>query len=150
MARTESVNVWYDRPANFLEVFWGYDDGSGNNFEPDSELYPTLFLDSSNLLAGFHIIGALKYDRGSVDETYYFKDSPSHPLTIRYDLSSDLWDIQWGPEIVDFVDSPNPRIKAKVDAEGQIRGVLVSGLRTFEDEILNQDLYPVQRGTPAT
>ena len=60
MAKRESVNVWFDRPGNFLEIFWGYDDGSGNNFEPDTELYPTIFLDSSNLVAGFHILGALK------------------------------------------------------------------------------------------
>ena len=147
MEKRESVNVWFDRPGSgFLEIFWGYDDGSGNNFEPDSELYPTLFLDSSNLLAGFHIIGALKEDRGSVDETYSFKDSLSYPLTVKYDRPSDLWDIQWGTGIVECVDTPNPRIRAKVDAEGQIQGVLISDLRTFEDEILNQDLYPVKPG----
>ena len=150
MAKTESVNVWFDSPGSgFLEIFWGYDDGSGNNFEPDSELCPTLFFDSSNSLAGFHIIGALKDGRESVDETHSFDDSPSHPLTIKYDRPSDLWDIQWGSGIVDCVDTPNPRIKARVDAEGRIQGVLISDLRTFEGEILNQDLYQVQPGTPA-
>lgn len=150
MEKRESVNVWFDRPGSgFLEIFWGYDDGSGDNFEPDTELCPTLFLDSSNMLAGFHIIGVLKDGIGSVDETYTFNDCPSHPLTIKYDRPSDLWDIQWGSGIVDCVDTPNPRIRANVDAEGQIQGVLLSDLRTFEGEILNQDLHPVQPGRTA-
>ena len=68
MAKRDTVNVWFDSPGSgFLEIFWGYDDGSGNNFEPASELYPTLFFDSSNLLAGFYIIGSeLKDDPAGV------------------------------------------------------------------------------------
>ena len=70
MAKRESVNVWFDSPGSgFLEIFWGCDDGSGNNFEPDTDLCPTIFVDSSNSVTGFHLIGVLKEDRGSVDET---------------------------------------------------------------------------------
>lgn len=151
MAKRESVNVWFDSPGNgFLEVFWGYDDGSGNNFEPDTDLCPTIFVDSSNSVAGFHLIGVLNDSRGSVDETYTFTDGFSHPLTIKYDRPSDLWEIQWGPGIVDCVETPNPRIRARVDAEGEIQGVMISDLKTFEDEILNQDIYPVKPGAAAT
>ena len=35
-------------------------------------------------------------------------------------------DIQWGPNVVDCVDTPNPRIKARADADGDIQGVLIS------------------------
>ena len=146
MAKADSVNVWFDRPGNFLEIFWGYDDGSGDNFELKTGLYPTLFVDSSNRIAGFQIIGALKDHRNCVEETYSLDDVQPHPVTVKYNRDTDLWDVQWGPDIVDCVESPNPRIKARVDAEGQIQGVLISGLRTLEGEILNQDLYPVKPG----
>ena len=146
MAKRESVNVWFDRPGNFLEIFWGYDDGSGNNFELDTELYPTIFLDSSNLIAGFHLLGALKKRSGEVEETYSLDESPSHPLTVKYDRATDLWDVQWGPGAVECVETPNPRVKARVDAEGEIQGVLIYDLRTFDGEILNQDIYPVKPG----
>ena len=151
MAKRESVNVWFDSPGSgFLEIFWGYDDGSGNNFEPDTDLCPTIFVDSSNRVAGFHLIGVLKEVRGSVEETYAFTESVSHSLTIKYDRPTDLWDVQWGPGAVECVDTPNPRIRARVDASGDIQGVLISDLRTFEDEILNQNIYPVKPGAAAT
>ena len=150
MAKRESVNVWFDRPGNFLEVFWGYDDGSGNNFELDTELHPTIFLDSSYLIAGFHILGALKDGMIPVEETYSLDDCSSHPLTVKYCPDTDQWDMQWGPDIVDCVETPNSRVKAQVDAGGDIQGVLISDLRTFEDEILNQDIYSVKRGAAAT
>ena len=150
MAKRESVNVWFDRPGNFLEIFWGYDDGSGNNFEPDTELCPTIFVDSSNLIAGFHILGALKEDMTPVEETYSPDDCSSHPLTVKYDRAADQWDVIWGPGIVEYVETPNSRIKAQVDAGGDIQGVLISDLRTFEYEILNQDIYSVKRGAAAT
>ena len=150
MAKRGSVNVWFDRPGNFLEIFWGYDDGSGNNFDMDTELDPTIFLDSSNRVAGFHIIGALKDNRTLVEETYSLDEGTSHPITVKYNRATDLWDVSWGPGVVDCVATPNPRIKTRVDSEGQIQGVLISDLRTFEDEILNVDLYPVKPGAPAT
>ena len=81
---------------------------------------------------------------------YTFTEGFSHPLTIKYDPATDLWDVQWGPGAVDCVDTPNPRIKARVDAEGEIQGVLISHLKTFENEILNQDIYPVKPGAAAT
>ena len=148
MAERESVNVWFDNPGGFLEIFWGYDDGSGNVVDPDTKLNPTIFIDSKDRVAGFHIIGALNDRTGSVEETYTFDDSPSHPLTVKYDKTKDLWDVHWGHAAVDCVATPNQRIRAKVDAEGLIQGVQISDLRGFKDEILNQDLYPVKPGAP--
>ena len=147
MAKRESVKVWFDSPGvGFLEIFWGVDDGSGNVQDPGGELDPTVFIDSANNLVGFHIIGPLYVKKDYLEETYTFEDCPDRPLTVKYDRATDLWDVQWGLGIVDCVATPNPRIKARVDAEGQIQGVLISDLRTFEDEILNVDLYPVQPG----
>ena len=40
-------------------------------------------------------------------------------------------------------------IKTRVDASGDIQGVLISDLRTFEHEILNQNIYPVKPGATA-
>lgn len=150
MAERESVKVWFDRPGNFLEIFWGYDDGNGDNFDMGSELDPTIFLDSSNFIAGFHIIGALKDSGNPVEETYTLEDNLSHPVTVKYYPATDLWDVQWGPGAVDCMDTPNPRVRARVDASGDIQGVLISDLRTFEDEILNQDIYPVKPGAAAS
>ena len=149
MAKRESVNVSFDRPGNFLEIFWGYDDGNGDNFDMGTELDPTIFLDSSNLIAGFHIIGALKDGGNPEEETYTLEGNLSYPVTVKYNPATDLWDVQWGPDAVECIDTPNPRIKARVDVHGDIQGVLVSDLRTFEDEILNQDIYPVRPGAAA-
>ncbi len=146
MAKRESVGVWFDRPGNFLEIFWGYDDGSGNNFDMDTELDPTIFLDSANRIAGFHIIGALQDSKLPVEETYTLEDSPSHPVTVKYSPIGDLWDVQWGPDATDCVATPDSHVKARVDAQGQIQGVLISGLSRFEGEILSVDLYPVTPG----
>ena len=151
MAKRGSVNVWFDRPGGgFLEIFWGRDDGSGNVQGPGGELDPTVFIDSANDLVGFHIIGPRHVKSDYLEETYIFNDCPDQPLTVKYDRPSDLWDVQWGPGAVACVDTPNPRIKARVDADGNIQGVLISDLRTLEDEILNQDIYPVQPVATAT
>lgn len=150
MAERESVKVWFDCPGNFLEIFWGYDDGNGDNFDMGTEIDPTIFLDSSNLIAGFHIIGAIKDSGIPVAETYTLEDNLSNPVTVKYSPDSDLWDVQLGPGVVDRLDTPNSRIRARVDATGDIQGVLIFDLRTFEDEILNPDTYPVKPGAAAT
>ena len=150
MAKRESVNVWFDRPGNFLEIFWGIDDcGCAEHFDK-TEFDPAVFIDSNNNLAGFHIIGALTEHRDLISETYTVDACPSHPLTVKYDRAADLWDVHWGPDTVNCMDTPNPRIKAKTDNQGQIQGVLISDLRNFENEILNENLYPVQPATPTT
>ena len=147
MAKRQSVNVWFDRPGGgFLEIFWGRDDGSGNVQDPGGELAPSVFIDSANDLVGFHIIGPLHVKSDYLEEVYIFEDCPDQPLTVKYDRAIDQWDVQWGPDIVDCVETPNPRVMARVDAEGQIQGVLITDLRTFEDEILNVDLYPIKPG----
>ena len=151
MEQGSAINVWFGRPGGgFLEIFWGRDNGSGNVQGPGGELDPTVFLDSANDLVGFHIIGPLHVKSDYLKETYIFKDCPDQPLTIKYDRPDDLWDVQWGPGAVASLDTPNSRIKAKVDADGNIQGVLISDLHTFEGEILNQDIYPVKPGAAAT
>ena len=100
-------------------------------------------------LWAFYIIGPLNIKSNCIEETYSFEECHSHPLTIKYNRAADLWDVQWGPNVVDCVDTPNPRIKSRADADGDIQGVLISDLRTFEDEILNQDIYPVKPGATA-
>ena len=39
-----------------------------------------------------------------------------------------------GPSRVDCIDTPNPRIKARVDAAGLIQGVEIYDLRGFSEE----------------
>ena len=90
------------------------------------------------------------HNSDNVKETSAFEDRHSHTLTVKYDRATDLWDVQWGPDAVECVDSPNPRIKARVDASGDIQGVLNLDLRTFAEEILNQDIYPVKPGAATT
>ena len=145
MAKRESVNVWFDNPGNFLEIGWG-EDAVDAEYPHDTELDPTVFVNSENQITSFHIIGALSNRRDYVEESYIVSDAQSHPLTVKYDRDKDLWDVHWGHAAVDCVATPNQRIRAKVDAEGLIQGVEISDLRGFQDEILNQDLYPVKPG----
>ena len=67
-----------------------------------------------------------------------------HPVSVRYDRQKDLWRAQWGPAVADGIPTTNSRNRALVDAAGQIQGVEIRDLRTFEEEILNQDLYPAE------
>ncbi len=89
------------------------------------------------------------HNSDNVKETFALEDRHSYPLTVKYDRATDLWEVQWGPDAVECGDWDYPRIKARVDVSGDIQGVLNSDLRTFEHEILNQDIYPVKPG-PAT
>ena len=144
-----AVNVWFDNPGNFLEIYWGQEGGTGNYPDETTVLDPTLFLTAAGQVVGFHILGALNDRREWVDETYIINEVQSHPLSVRYDRRQDLWRAQWGPAVMDCVATPNPRIKALVDAAGQIQGVEIRDLRTFEGEILNQNLYPAELGVKA-
>ena len=146
MAQSRSVNVWFDRPADFLEIGW-LNQWALNNYQfPETDYWFEVHRTEDLQATGFHVIGATHFAKQCDGKTVLTADVEPHPVTIKYDPPSDLWDIQWGPGIVDCVDTPNPRIKAKVDCEGQIQGVTISDLRTFEEEILNQDLYPVKPG----
>lgn len=149
MEKIDRVNVWFDRPGDFLEIGWktGW---SVNGFTPPAcQLGLEVHLTADYQATGLYILGAIHYTNKCDGSSTVVAEVQPHPLTIKYDRPTDMWDIQWGPGIVDCVDTLNPRIKARVDAEGRIQGVLISDLRTFEGEILNQDLYPVQPGTPA-
>ena len=146
MEKIDRVNVWFDRPGDFLEIGWksGW---SVNGFTPpDAEFSIEVHLTADYQATGFYILGALLLSDRCKGRGIVIADVQPHPVTVKYDRPTDLWDVQWGPGVVDCVDTPNPRIKARVDAAGQIQGVLISDLRNFEDEILNQDLYPVQPG----
>ena len=142
------VNVWFDNPGDFLEIFWGRDSVTGDYPEENTELDPTLFLTAEGQVVGFHILGALNDFREWVDETYILNEV-HHPLIVQYNRQQDLWRAQWGPAVTDCIATPNPRIQALVDAAGQIQGVEIRDLRTFEEEILNQDLYPAELGVRA-
>ena len=145
---TKPVNVWFDNPGNFLEIFWGRGNSVGDYLE-NTEFDPTLFVTSEGQVIGFHIIGALSDSRDYVEETYVINAVQSHPITVRYDRGQDWWRVEWGPGVVDCVDTANPRIRARVDAAGLIQGVEIWDLRGFEGEILNQDLYPAELGVKA-
>ena len=149
MERISRVNVWFDRPGDFVEIGWKTG-CSVNGFRPPAcELGLEVHLTADYQATGFYILGALLFADRYEGHSVAVADVQPHPITIKYDRPSDLWDIQWGSGIVDCVDTPNPRIRANVDAEGQIQGVLLSDLRTFEGEILNQDLHPMQPGRTA-
>ena len=144
------VNVWLDRPGDFLEVFWSQ--GLSEAVSPPGIKTPNTELDfmvdvnPDGHIAGFFVTGALTYSGNSVDENIIMSDTQPCPLTIRYAPAQDLWQIQWGLDIVDCLDTPNPRIRARVDAAGHIQGLEIRDLRTFDAEILNQDLRPAELG----
>ena len=144
MDKRACVNVWFDNPGNFLEIGWGLGMALDVECPDNTKLDPTIFLDAERQITSFHIISPLNDSRGDVEETYTIAGSPSHPLTVKYDRARDLWDVHWGHASVDCVDTPNPRIKARVDAGGFIQGVQIRDLRGFTGEIINQDLYPVK------
>ena len=146
MAQNRTVNVWFDRPADFLEIGWSSQWAVDSCQFPDTDYWFQVDLTEDLQATGFQAIGALHFASRCGGEAALVADVQPHPVTVKYDRATDLWDVQWGPGVVDCVDTPNPLIKARVDAAGQIQGVLISDLRNFEDEILNQDLYPVQPG----
>jgi len=146
MEKANRVNVWFDRPGDFLEIGWrsGW---SIDGFTPaDAEFGIEVHLTAENQAFGLYILGTLLFADRCKGQSMVVAEVQPHPLTVKYDRAGDLWDVQWGPGAVECVDTPNPRIKARVDASGDIQGVLIADLRTFEDEILNQDIYPVKPG----
>ena len=153
MEQGNRVNVWLDRPGNFLEVSWGRD--AAEAVEPPGLKTPNTQLDimvdvaAAGHIAGFAVIGALTYSGKGVDETIVMSAAQPHPFALKYNRQRDLWRAQWGPAVADCIPTPNPRIQALVDAAGQIQGVEIRDLRTFEGEILNQDLYPAELGVKA-
>ena len=150
MEQSRAVNVWYDRPGDFLDIGWSSRWAVNGCELLDSGYWVQVDLTDDFQAVGLQLVGAVHLANQCNAETTLVADVQPHPVTVKYDRAADLWDVSWGPGVVDCVVTPNPRIKAKVDAEGQIQGVLISDLRTFEDEILNVDLYPVKPGAPAT
>ena len=149
MAKNRPVNVWFDRPGDFLEIHWG-DAICLDAISPSStEFELCLHLSKENHVNGFDMIGPVIGTECCTEKALVMADVQPHPVTIKYNRPADQWDIQWGPDAVECVDTSNPRIKARADADGDIQGVLISDLRTFEDEILNQDIYPVKPGATA-
>ena len=146
MEQRRTVNVWFDRPADFLDIGWNSKWAVDGHQFPNTQYWFEVDLAADLQAVGLKLFGATRFARQCDAEAVLRAEVEPHPVTVKYDRPSDLWDIRWGPGIVECVDTPNPRIRAKVDAEGQIQGVLISDLRTFEDEILNQDLYPVKPG----
>ena len=150
MEKRKRVNVWFDRPGDFLDVCWGSGEWAvRSHTPPDNELGIEIHLTDNYQATGFFIFGANHYSNKCDSKTTVVAAVQPHPVTVKYDRLTDQWDVQWGPGAVQCADTPNPRIKARVDASGDIQGVLITDLRTFEDEILNQDIYPVKPGAAA-
>ena len=144
------VNVWYDRPGDFLEICWGSGEWAFDDYEaPEDEIGVDFFLTDDGRAVSFHILGALYSPYRQEGQSQVVAEVPPHPVSVRYDRQQDLWRAQWGPAVMDCIATPNPRIKALVDAAGQIQGVEIRDLRTFEEEILNQNLYPAELGVKA-
>ena len=146
MAETERVNVWFDRPGDFLEIGWSGQWAVRSHTPPDAEFGITVHLTEEKRSTGFDIIGPIHFSNRCEGESMVVAEVQPHPLNVEYDRAKDRWDVHWGHAAVDCVATPNQRIRAKVDAEGLIQGVQISDLRGFKDEILNQDLYPVKPG----
>ena len=144
------VNVWYDRPGDFLDLGWGSGEWSFDTYDPDNdEIGIEVHLTDTGQAVGLYIFGALYSPHRREGQSRVVAEVPPHPVSVRYDRQQDLWRAQWGPAVRDCVATPNPRINALVDAAGQIQGVEIRDLRTFEGEILNQDLYPAELGVKA-
>ena len=147
MAKGERVNVWYDRPGDFLEIGWSWGAAAFNHYTaPADEIGVDFHLTEDFQAVGFYILGALYSPCRRPGKSKVVAQVQPHPVTVAYDQGQDLWQIQWGPAIVDCLDTPNPRIRAQVDAAGHIQGLEIRDLRTFDAEILNQDLRPAELG----
>ena len=149
MEERARINVWYDRPGDFLEIGWsrgwhleGYD-------APEDEIGVDFQLTEDYQSVGLQIIGALGSPYRREGKSRVVAAVQPHPVTVEYDRGQDWWRVEWGPGVVDCVDTANPRIRARVDAAGLIQGVEIWDLRGFEGEILNQDLYPAELGVKA-
>ncbi len=143
------VNVWYDRPGDFLEIGWsrgwhleGYD-------APGDEIGVDFQLTEDYQVVGLHILGALYSPCRRAGKSRVLAAVQPHPVTVEYDRGLDRWRVEWGPGVVACVATVNPRIRARVDASGLIQGVEIWDLRGFEGEILNQDLEPAELGVGA-
>ena len=147
MAKGERVNVWYDRPGDFLEIGWSWGTAAFNGYTtPEDDIVIHCHLTEDFQAVGFYILGALYSPCRRPGKSKVVARVQPHNVTVTYDQGQDLWQIQWGPAIVDCLDTPNPRICARVDAAGYIQGLEIRDLRTFDAEILNQDLYPAELG----
>ena len=145
-----AVKVWYDRPGDFLDLDWSSGKGAVEACNPaNDEIGIELHLTDSGQAVGLYIFGALYSPDRREGQSQVVAQVHPHPVIVRYDRHRDLWRAQWGPAVTDGIPTPNPRIQALVDAAGQIQGVEIRDLRTFEDEILNQDLYPAELGVAA-
>ena len=147
MAERRAVNVWFDRPGDFLDIGWSSRWSFNSYVPPDTELGIEVHLTDDHQATAFFILGALLFSDRCDENSTVIADVQPHPVTVKYDRTIDQWDVQWGPGAVERVDTPSPRVQAQVDASGDIQGVLISDLHSFEDEILNVDLYPVTPGT---
>ena len=148
MEKRRQVNVWFDRPGDFLEVCWGSGEWAvKSHTPPGTELGIEVHLTEDCRATSFFILGTLLFSDRCNGQSVVIADVQPHPVTVKYDRTVDQWDVQWGPGAVECVDTPSPRVRAQVDTSGDIQGVLISDLRSFEDEILNVDLYPVTPGT---
>ena len=144
------VNVWYDRPGDFLDLGWGSGEWAVDTCNPaNDEIGIEVHLTDTGQAVGLYIFGALYSPCRREGQSQVVAQVPPYPVSVRYDRQQDLWRAQWGPAVADCIATPNPRIKALVDAAGQIQGVEIRDLRTFEEEILNQDLYPAELGVKA-
>ena len=144
------VKVWYDRPGDFLEICWGSGEWAFNDYEaPEDEIGVDFFVTDDCRVVSFHILGALYSPYRRAGKSQVVAAVQPHPVSVQYNWQQDRWRAQWGPAVTDCIPTPNPRIQALVDAAGQIQGVEIRDLRTFEEEILNQDLYPAELGVRA-
>ena len=147
MAESAIVNVWYDQPGDFLEISWGKGWHVAGYAPPEDDIGIDFHLTADCQSVGFHIIGPVYFSQQRcAGKSRTVAPVQPHPVTVAYDQAQDLWQIQWGPAIVDCLDTPNPRIRARVDASGHIQGLEIRDLRTFDAEILNQDLRPAELG----
>ncbi len=149
MEKRGQVNIWYDRPGDFLEIRWAKGWDVNEHITQEDEIGANVYLTADYQAVGFHILGALYSPYRREGKSQVVAAVQPYPVIVHYDRQQDLWRAQWGPAVVDCIPTPNPRIQALVDAAGQIQGVEIRDLRTFEEEILNQDLYPAELGVRA-
>ena len=149
MEKRGQVNIWYDRPGDFLEIRWAKGWDVNEHITPEDEIGANVYLTADYQAVGFHILGALYSPYRRAGKSQVVAAVQPHPVTVCYDRQQDLWRAQWGLAVADCIATPNPRIQALVDAAGQIQGVEIRDLRSFEGEILNQDLYPAELGVTA-
>lgn len=103
MEESRAVNIWFDRPGDFLEIGWSKCRSFDSSVPPDLELGIEFHLTDDNEVTGFYGLGAPLFSDSCSSKSTVVAHVRPHPVTAKYDRATDLWDVPWAPGPVECV-----------------------------------------------